>query len=756
MKLVCRGILLVFALAVVIVTAAVVYALAFFDPNDLKPRIVDAVREKTGMTLVMDGNISWRFYPHIGFSIDSVKAYAPDQLIMNGPQASIRHADISLSLSRLLMGDVIVDGLNAQGVRVNLLCDDHRQQSCLSWLGSLKDVLATSMPVPPRPFLVEAPRRSGAGDNATFASRSADDASGSPRDMPPPHDMGDPSAHSSSWPRLIFDLNRIKIEDGEVHYQGRDESFVQRLDINQLTLVGTHVALGRHFPISVTFDVASGTRLPPATVTAQAEVCSNVMMGHHEVDHLRLAALSGNKRYSLSLDQFDADTAHQEYRVRDIHIDGVLRSLFNDSIESPFSLSFNSRYDGLTDKAEFDDISFGHQGIDIKGHVDGLTLWDSPRWKGALSLTTNNLRQWLASNAVTALPDDTRAFRQLAADIDLSVDARHLAFNSVKGRLDGQALNASMLWEYSGIPSIELEMPSLSLDRYWSADRGLGSLLGSSSSARDMMAPAWVEWLRQHNGIAFKARADVDTLTWSDRTLRNVSLALSAQNGRWQMTRLAALMGDGQLSATGGMQVDQSPGRLYFNANFKDVPLYEGRSGDMNTPEPSISGRMDLAAQLNDPWGTLSGPVWLGLRNDDQSGVWLSHTVCRAAAQASNIPTGEVVPAVMENASGRFTLRDGILYSDDLRGHLSGSTVEGDGVFDLARHRFDYRVLVRSRSGMLAGCTLPREMMNSGVPLHCSGTLADMADSWCGLDDERGGGILRNSLRHSDRWSTSP
>ena len=748
MKVVCRGILLVIALTIIIILGVVVYALAFFDPNDFKPRIVDAVREKTGLTLVMDGNISWRFYPHIGFSIDSVKAYAPDQLIMNGPQASIRHADISLSLSRLLMGDIIVDGLNAQGVRVNLLCDERRHQSCLTWLEGLKDVLSTSMPMPPHPFLVEAPQR--AGDGGVFLPHSDQDGGMRPHNMPPPRDMNDQGCHQvPSWPRLIFDLNRIKIEDGEVHYQGRDDAVVQRLDINQLTLVGSHVALGRSFPISVTFDVASGTRLPPATITAQANVSSNVLLGRHDIDHLRLAALSGSKRFSLSLGQLSADTNHQEYRVSDVHIDGMLRSVLDDSTESPFSLSLDGRYDGLTDKAVVENIDFGHQGVDVQGRVEGLTLFNSPRWKGTLTLATNNLRQWLSLNALTALPDDTRAFRQLNADVDFNADGEHLAVDSIKGHLDGQALNASVQWLYSDSPTVELEMPTLSLDRYLSLDNGLWPFVGGSG-AKDMATPLWVKWMQQHRDLAFKVRADIDTLTWHDRTWRNLSLALSTQDGRWQLSRLAALMGSGQLLFTGGAQVDQTPGRLFVNANFKDLPLFTGRIGDAETPEPSLSGHMELASQLNDPWGTLSGPVWLGLRNDDQTGAWLSHSVCRAVAQASNIPTGEVMPAVMESANGRFTLRDGILYSDDMRGRLSGNAVEGEGVFDLARHRFDYHLLVRSPSSTLAGCTLPRGMSN-GVPLRCSGTLADMADGWCGLDDERSSSILRNSLRHSDQ-----
>lgn len=743
MKVVCRGILLVIAFAIVAVMALGVYALAFFNPNDLKSCIVDTVRERTGMTLVMDGSINWRFYPHVGFSIDSVKAYAPDQSIMNGPQASIRHADISFSLSRLLLGDIIVNGLNAQGVRVNLLCDERHRQSCLTWVGGLRDVLSASMPMPPHPFLIEASHTNGEG-GASKESSSPMRMDGS---TPPP---------SYSWPRLIFDLDRVKIEDGEVHYMGPKDGLLPRIDINQLTLVGSHVAFGRSFPVSVTFDVASGTRFPPATIMAQANARSDMMIGRHEVDHLRLAALSGDNRYSMSLGQLTADTNRDEYQVTDVRLDGMLRSLIDGGDDSPFSLAFNGHYDGLTDKAILDALSLSLQGVNVTGRVEGLDLFSMPRWKGALDFDTTNLRQWLATNGLKTLPDNAHALRHSSADIDFSIDDHQLTLDSVRGNLDGQIFTASLQWPFDDVPVADIAMPELLLDRYLPLEDGLLPT-PSRSASRDMTAPAWVNWLSYHRALAFKVRADVDSLLLHDRALHNVSLALSTKDGRWQLSRLVALLGNGQLTVGGIAQATPIPGKFLLTTTFRDVPIYADHSG-IYAPSsvPTLNGRMELSAQLNDPWGTLSGPVTLSLSNDNQTGTWLSHFVCRAAAQASNTPTGEVMPAMLDSFNGRFTLRDGVLYSDDLRGRLSGNVLEGKGVFDLTRRYFDYHLLLKPQTDAVAGCALPRKMVGNGMLLRCSGSLSDVMDNWCGLDDERSSSILRTPLLHLSRRATSP
>jgi len=51
---------------VVLIGAVLAYIAATFDPNQYKPKIVQAVKEKTQRTLKLDGDIALSFWPSIG------------------------------------------------------------------------------------------------------------------------------------------------------------------------------------------------------------------------------------------------------------------------------------------------------------------------------------------------------------------------------------------------------------------------------------------------------------------------------------------------------------------------------------------------------------------------------------------------------------------------------------------------------------------------------------------------------------------
>ena len=59
----------------ILVVVAVVYITTFFDPNDLKPRLIEAVRNQSGLELRLDGPLSWSFYPRIGVSVKDAEAW---------------------------------------------------------------------------------------------------------------------------------------------------------------------------------------------------------------------------------------------------------------------------------------------------------------------------------------------------------------------------------------------------------------------------------------------------------------------------------------------------------------------------------------------------------------------------------------------------------------------------------------------------------------------------------------------------------
>lgn len=65
-------------LAIVLVIVVGVGALlALVDPNQFKPLITEQVKKATGRDLVINGEIGWRFFPSIGFTLGETEFRNP-------------------------------------------------------------------------------------------------------------------------------------------------------------------------------------------------------------------------------------------------------------------------------------------------------------------------------------------------------------------------------------------------------------------------------------------------------------------------------------------------------------------------------------------------------------------------------------------------------------------------------------------------------------------------------------------------------
>src|SRR6266853_2729183 len=102
--------------ALIVVVIAIVAAT--FDPNKYKPEIVAAVKDKTGRTLAIEGNLSLSFFPSIGISVGKASLSEP-----NGGRtfARVEQAKISLALPPLLSRQVVVDRVTLSGLTLDLV-----------------------------------------------------------------------------------------------------------------------------------------------------------------------------------------------------------------------------------------------------------------------------------------------------------------------------------------------------------------------------------------------------------------------------------------------------------------------------------------------------------------------------------------------------------------------------------------------------------------------------------------------------------
>ena len=96
----------------------IAYVAATFDPNQYKPELVQAVKDRTQRTLRLDGDISLAFWPSIGAKVGraSLSERGSDREF-----AQFDEAHVSLKLIPLLSRQVVADTVRIKGLRANVV-----------------------------------------------------------------------------------------------------------------------------------------------------------------------------------------------------------------------------------------------------------------------------------------------------------------------------------------------------------------------------------------------------------------------------------------------------------------------------------------------------------------------------------------------------------------------------------------------------------------------------------------------------------
>jgi len=102
---------------VLIFGAVLAYVAATFNPNDYKPAIIQAVQDKTGRKLKLQGDIKLSLFPTLGAKLGqaSLSERGNDREF-----ASFQDAVIAVKLMPLLSKEVIVDAVELKGVRARI------------------------------------------------------------------------------------------------------------------------------------------------------------------------------------------------------------------------------------------------------------------------------------------------------------------------------------------------------------------------------------------------------------------------------------------------------------------------------------------------------------------------------------------------------------------------------------------------------------------------------------------------------------
>ena len=103
---------------IVLVLVAIGIVFAVFDPNDYKPQIVQLVKERTGRTLTIGGDIRLKIFPKIGAAVGKTTLSERNS---EKVFAGVDEAQVYVALIPLFSGQMVVDQVRLDGLRVDLI-----------------------------------------------------------------------------------------------------------------------------------------------------------------------------------------------------------------------------------------------------------------------------------------------------------------------------------------------------------------------------------------------------------------------------------------------------------------------------------------------------------------------------------------------------------------------------------------------------------------------------------------------------------
>ena len=277
---------IIIALVILLVLAAVVLP-QVINPNDYRDKISALVKEETGMTLLINGEMSWSVFPWLGLSLNDLQIDDTRQKQLG----SLKHAAVEVKLLPLLGKKVEISKLELNGLTMDMEVDANGRAN---WEPQKKS------------------QESGSSQNSTQNDTDSADESSEPGTLPE------------------FDISAIAITDLNLTY--KDVPANRQIAISNARLETGAVHPGQPFRLSSSFDLKNINPAISANVSLESMVTADSASATYKADKLKLAVtpLSVSSPESLTLSGkvvVKGDTASGDISVNKLDLTKLMQQL---------------------------------------------------------------------------------------------------------------------------------------------------------------------------------------------------------------------------------------------------------------------------------------------------------------------------------------------------------------------------------------------------------------------------------------------
>ncbi|WP_027967656.1 AsmA family protein [Halomonas halocynthiae] len=731
MKRMLRILLAAIGILGLVMVGAVVFVTTFLDPEDLKPRLVEIVREQTGLELELGGQLNWSFYPRLGVSVNTAEAWLPGRSEGQAPFAAFEYGEVSLSFAPLLRREIAIDGLTIVGLDLNLERD---AQGRGNWEALLERL-----------------------DNQRQSVKSV---------LVPASAGVNPSS-----PDLAVNVNiaSVQLQDGRVRYA--DVQTGNAYQLSNLVLAGTNVSPGKAFPLkgSVVVDYFETLDAESSSLNSQLDLSTNVTLGLTERRHLlegfslKASSHFGSERsrqeFQLMAEQLELDLGADSLRLTNSQLQaGLLYPLLGEK-RLAFDMQFDLEGHLDTHTANLRQIALtGPDGLNVTGNLLFEALNTAPRYSGQLKLAPFSLKKWLARFDAMPAMNNPDALSDVGLTSPVEGDLMSLTLDGLNMTLDSSTLSGRLSAAFDGTQlDASLQGDSIHLDDYLVLNEEgaeVAQLAGITRAWAQQehvdLLPA--EWLAE---VALNLQLRLDELVVAKQRLQDVTLNVDGDDGVHQLTQFSSNLHSGTLQATGTLNASDAPLQWALSFEGDELRLASLLASLGHEPPPAeglLYGQGELTSQGNSVERVtrgLNGQVELGINEGRLTGANISRELCGVAARLEGKPLGSEWPegTPFEQATATIDITDGIASTDDLVLNIPGINVGANGTLDLGSEAFDLRVAASFSDDVDPACAVNPRLIGVALPLRCKGQLSEDSSKWCRLDSTAVQAALSQALQ---------
>src|SRR6267142_1338689 len=672
---------------VLLVLGVAVFAMTF-DPNRYKGQIETIVKEKTGRTLSLKGNLELAFWPALGAKVNGVTL---SERGSEQPFVALDSAHASVAVLPLLRGQAIVDGIRVSGLKATIVKEKDGRFN-------FSDLLeAKDQPAAQKPAEKKAAERQDTGGQA-----------------------------------VAFDIGKVELDRSALTYI--DKASGQELAVNDLKLSTGRIAQkaggklelkaalkGKNPDLDVKLDVGGGYQFDLGAKSFAVSKLDAKVTG---------AAAGFTNLDARAKGDVAANPEKNEYRVNGFALDvkGVQeKQSLEAHIAAPELLIAADKAKGgavtadLKMKEAAREIEAKLKLSGVEGSAKALVI---PQLAAEVTMNDPSLPQKSVKIPISG---------SLKADLE-----KQTANADLSAKFDESNIQAKLGLAKFSPPAYQFDVnvDRLNLDRYTQPEKKpVSAPQAPAEKGAEKPAPAPQKQaedtpvdLSALKGLNANGRLQVGALQVKGLKLANLKAEVKAANGRLDVAPHSVNLYEG--AATGAITA-MADGRVAMKETLSGVAvgplLRDFAQKDLLEGKGTVALDGNAAGKtVNTMKKSLAGTARVQLKDGAIKGINLAEVFRKAknalGSQEARAEARQTQQTDFSEMTASFTIKNGVAHNDDLDVKAPLFRISGKGDIDIGNSTIDYvtnATVVASTQGQ-GGADLA-QLAGLTVPVHLTG-----------------------------------